>query len=44
MKIQTNGSKPSAEGPENYFTGTVRIDTPFKAEEPGRGGGADSGR
>ena len=40
MKIQTNGSKPSAEGPENYFTGTVRIDAPFKAEEPGRVEGA----
>lgn len=40
MKIQTNGSKPSTEGPENYFTGTVRIDAPFKAEEPGRVEGA----
>ena len=40
MKIQTNGSKPSAKGPENYFTGTVRIDAPFKAEEPGRVEGA----
>ncbi len=40
MKIQPNGSNPSAKGPENYFTGTVRIDAPFKAEEPGRVEGA----
>ena len=40
MKIQTNGSKPSAEPPEQYFTGTVRLDAPFKAEEPGRVEGA----
>ena len=40
MKIQTNGSKPSAKPPEQYFTGTVRPDAPFKAEEPGRVEGA----
>lgn len=40
MKIQPNGSKPSAKGPEDYFTGTVRIDAPFKAEELGRVEGA----
>ena len=40
MKIQNNGSKPSVKAPEQYFTGTVRIDAPFKAEEPGRVEGA----
>ena len=40
MKIHSNGSTPSAKGPEQYFTGTVRVDTPFKAEEPGRLSGA----
>ena len=40
MKIQQNGSIPSKQGPEQYFTGTVRIDAPFKAEEPGRVEGA----
>ena len=40
MKIQKNGSQPSKQGPAEWFTGTVRIDTPFKAEEPGRVAGA----
>jgi quercetin dioxygenase-like cupin family protein len=40
MKIQKNGSLPSRQAPEQYFTGTVRIDAPFKAEEPGRVEGA----
>ena len=40
MKIQQNGSNPSKHAPAQYFTGTVRIDTPFKAEEPGRVEGA----
>ena len=40
MKIQKNGSNPSKQAPEQYFTGTVRIDAPFKAEEPGRVEGA----
>ena len=40
MKIQPNGSKPSAKGPEDYFTGTVRIDAPLEAEELGRVEGA----
>ncbi|ENN85138.1 hypothetical protein RHSP_56500 [Rhizobium freirei PRF 81] len=29
MDIKQSGSQPSAQGPENYFTGTVRIDAPF---------------
>ena len=40
MKITRNGTKPSAQGPASYFTGSVRIDSPFQAEEPGRSGGA----
>ncbi|RYG35772.1 cupin domain-containing protein [bacterium] len=40
MKIQRNGSKPSAKPPEEYFTGTVRLDAPFQADEPARVGGA----
>jgi quercetin dioxygenase-like cupin family protein len=41
MIIQRNGSQPSAKGPPEYFTGAVRIDTPFKAhDEPARVSGA----
>ncbi|CAI1568447.1 MULTISPECIES: (R)-mandelonitrile lyase [Serratia] len=40
MKIQRNGSQPSRPGPEDYFTGKVRIDAPFAGSEPARVGGA----
>ena len=40
MDIKRNGTSPSAPGPADYFTGKVRLDTPFKAEAPGRAGGA----
>ncbi len=40
MKIIRSGTTPSAPGPEAYFTGTVRVDPLFIAEEPGRAGGA----
>jgi quercetin dioxygenase-like cupin family protein len=40
MEIKRIGSRPSAKGPEDWFTGTVRIDMPFQAEEPARVGGA----
>ena len=40
MKITRSGSLPSAKGPEDWFTGTVRIDAPFQATEPARVGGA----
>jgi quercetin dioxygenase-like cupin family protein len=40
MEIQRNGEKPSVKGPAQYFTGTVRIDTPFQAKAPARVGGA----
>ena len=40
MKITRAGSTPSAKGPEEYFTGTVRLDRLFAAEAPGRVQGA----
>ncbi|WP_432241174.1 (R)-mandelonitrile lyase [Herbaspirillum robiniae] len=40
MKIARNGSQPSVKGPSDYFTGSVRIDSFFQAEEPARSGGA----
>lgn len=40
MDITRNGSKPSAVGPEDWFTGTVRLDAPFQAEPPARVSGA----
>ncbi len=40
MNIQTAGSQPSAKGPEDWFTGTVRIDPLFDRAEPARVSGA----
>jgi quercetin dioxygenase-like cupin family protein len=40
MDIKRNGSNATTPGPADYFTGRVRLDTPFKAEAPGRAGGA----
>nr|WP_256138069.1 cupin domain-containing protein [Serratia quinivorans] len=40
VKIQRSGSQPSRPGPEDYFTGKVRIDAPFAGSEPARVGGA----
>ena len=40
MEVKRNGSQPSARGPEEYFTGSVRIDTPFQGSAPARAGGA----
>lgn len=40
MELKRNGSQPSQKGPDEYFTGSVRIDSPFQATEPGRTGGA----
>src|SRR5215207_488147 len=34
MEIKRNGSRPSAKGPEAYFTGTVRVDPIFQAGDP----------
>ena len=41
MKIIKNGSIPSTVGPAEWFTGTVRIDPLFAAEDPARTGGAN---
>jgi quercetin dioxygenase-like cupin family protein len=40
MKLIRNGTQASVKGPAAFFTGDVRIDTPFQAAEPGRAGGA----
>jgi quercetin dioxygenase-like cupin family protein len=40
MFITRAGSQPSAKGPAEYFTGSVRIDAPFKGDAPARIGGA----
>ena len=40
MDIKRSGSQPSAKGSEDYFTGTVRIDAPFKGSGDARVGGA----
>ena len=40
MEIKRSGWQPSAKGPADYFTGTVRIDAPFSGEDPARVGGA----
>ena len=39
MKITQSGSQPSAKGPANWFTGTVRIDPLFQATGPARAAG-----
>ena len=36
MNIAQNGSQPSAKGPADYFTGSVRIDPLFETPEPAR--------
>ena len=36
MNIQRSGSQPSQRGPEEYFTGTVRIDPLASPPEPAR--------
>jgi len=40
MEIIRIGAKPSAKGPADWFTGTVRIDNPFQGTEPARIAGA----
>ena len=40
MNIIKNGSQPSNKGPADWFTGTVRIDLPFKGSDPARVAGA----
>ena len=40
MQIHKAGTRASSVGNPDYFTGTVRIDPLFQAEDPGRAGGA----
>lgn len=40
VEIKRSGSRPSAKGPAEYFTGQVRIDPLFQADEPARALGA----
>jgi quercetin dioxygenase-like cupin family protein len=40
MDIKRVGSQPSARGPADWFTGTVRIDALFAANAPARAAGA----
>jgi quercetin dioxygenase-like cupin family protein len=36
MEIKRSGSQPSGRGPQEYFTGVVRIDPLFQAPDPAR--------
>ena len=40
MEIKRNGSQPSAKGPGDWFTGTVRIDPLFQVNAPARAAAA----
>ena len=40
MEIRRGGSQPSRKAPAESFTGTVRIDPLFAAQDPARTGGA----
>jgi quercetin dioxygenase-like cupin family protein len=40
MEITRIGSQPSAKGPDDWFTGTVRIDRLFQAHAPARASSA----
>ena len=40
MRITRNGSQPSSRGNADWFTGTVRLDQPFQADDPARVSGA----
>ena len=40
MNIQRSGSQPSGKGPDEYFTGTVRIDPLMNPPDPARVSGA----
>ncbi len=40
MEIKRVGSQPSAKGPAEYFTGTVRVDPLFQAPDPALVSGA----
>src|SRR5437763_14889734 len=36
MELKRSGSQPSQKGPEEYFTGSVRVDPLSQAHEPSR--------
>jgi len=40
ISITRGGSQPSGKGPAEYFTGSVRVDPLFKANDPSRTSGA----
>ena len=40
MEIKRTSTQPSAKGPADWFTGTVRIDPLFKAPDPARVSGS----
>lgn len=40
MKVKRNGIQPSSKGPDEYFTGDVRVDLLFEAPDPARVRGA----
>jgi quercetin dioxygenase-like cupin family protein len=40
VKVTRIGTQASAQGPADYFTGAVRVDSPFQGESPARVGGA----
>jgi len=40
MEIKRAGARPSAKGPAEYFTGSVRVDMLFEAPDPARVSGA----
>ena len=40
MELKRNGSQPSYKGPDDYFTGNVRVDPLIMAPEPARVSGA----
>jgi len=40
MELTKSGSQPSAKGPAEWFTGSVRIDSRFQRPSPARIGGA----
>jgi quercetin dioxygenase-like cupin family protein len=40
MEITRSGSQPSGKGPADWFTGIVRMDSPFQRSNPARVGGA----
>jgi quercetin dioxygenase-like cupin family protein len=41
MEIKRNGSQPSSKGPEDWFTGAVRVDPLFQRESPARVAGVN---